>query len=214
MPTDQHLVEDGAEAPDVDLGGVRLAFEHLGRHVERCAGKRLRKDAMIAQLLSEAEITDLEDKVLDGWLSISVLLGPSDENILELDVAVNDLVLVEVRQALGDLSNNVARIGLAKRRLSIQAHILRALWLEVALRDLRRVRKLLTWHHQLVASLRLVEAANERAQVALGAVLEEEEECLACLRGSYQLDDLWAAQALESFGLILELGDALFLFFR
>ena len=100
----EHLVEDGAErelvAPEVDGVAPRLLGRHVGDRPEDgplLADGRERRRAGVARIAArdvvagEAEVEDLDAAVL------------RQEDVLGLDVAVDDSLLVRGGETVGDL---------------------------------------------------------------------------------------------------------------
>jgi hypothetical protein len=109
--TREHLVDDGPESKDVRALIRRLAPHLLGRHVADRAedravlGVRLRRGQRLASSqchrrhqLGDAEVEDLQP----------TLLG--DEEVLGLEVAVDDALLMRSREALRELKRAAARL--------------------------------------------------------------------------------------------------------
>ena len=87
-----HVHEQAAEGPDVDGARLLLAARHLGRHVGRRARDTLRVER--ERVRSRAEVGDLGDPRV------------REEHVARLEVAVVQVVEVQVGDALGDVARD------------------------------------------------------------------------------------------------------------
>ncbi len=94
-----HLVEDDSEGPDVGFETVGLALDDLGRKVVRSAHDGVGLGEGVFEDASDAEVAEL-DVVLAG-----------EEDVLRLQVAVQDLLLVTVLQRKGHLREPIEDLG-------------------------------------------------------------------------------------------------------
>ena len=101
---DDESVEDDADGPRVDLEAVaiRLVEQHLGRDVVGRAADRLLALAGDLDERGEPEVADLDVHVL------------VEEDVAELEVAVDDLVRVHVLARADELHHEEARLGLGE----------------------------------------------------------------------------------------------------
>ena len=112
----EHLVEDRAEAEDVGAVVDRFAAHLLGRHVadraEDDAGRRAaaveRRRERLHGRRRSAELGEAEVENLDAAVA-------GDEEVLGLQVAVDDALLVRRGQAAGDLDRVVDRLARGQR---------------------------------------------------------------------------------------------------
>ena len=94
-----HLVEDAAQRPHVALVGVGLVLADLGRHVVRCADHSARCRHRALHNLRDPKVAQLHE-----------VFG--DEDVLRLEVAVQDLLGVDVVQRHHQLDEPVEHLGL------------------------------------------------------------------------------------------------------
>ena len=87
-PAGQHLVEDDAGGVDVDLLVVVAGRNLRGHVMDRADALRLRGPLAAADELAQAVVADLDDAVLQ-------------EDVARLEVAVDDAVVVQVADGLG-----------------------------------------------------------------------------------------------------------------
>jgi len=100
----EHLVEHGAERPEVRSAIGLVAANLLGRHVSDGAERRpAAREPVAAAELGQAEVEDLHETVA------------SHEQVRRLDVAVHDPGLVSFVQPVGRLHRDVQRAFDAKR---------------------------------------------------------------------------------------------------
>ena len=89
----EHVIEDDAQAPDVNLFAVGLADEHLGSD-EGQSAEAVRYFFVGAHDLAQSEVHDLHHASVRGF---------SQHNVLWLQVAVQHAVLVQILYATGHL---------------------------------------------------------------------------------------------------------------
>jgi len=97
---DEH---DHARAPKITRFSVGLVFEHFGGHVGERATVRA-GELVLLQLLGEAEVGELD-------LDVGVALANA-EDVVELDVAMDDPVLVAVLDRVENLEHHVSGFAL------------------------------------------------------------------------------------------------------
>ena len=96
-------VQDAADGPDVDLEAVALLAEDLGRDVVGRAAERLLALAVVLEPRGQAKVADLELHVV------------VEEEVAQLQVAVDDALPVQVLHAQQQLAHEVARLRLRDR---------------------------------------------------------------------------------------------------
>lgn len=99
----EHFVKDAAQTPHVRLLVVPAIFPNLRRHDEGRAYFGLGEVEGLAHELGDAEVADLH------------LVAGSDEDVVGLEVAVQDLLLVDVLEAQRQLDEPLEHLRLPQR---------------------------------------------------------------------------------------------------
>jgi hypothetical protein len=107
----RHLVEDGAEAVDVGAVVAAAAFHLLGGHVVRGAHRRGEAGEGEAARLVDAGDAEVEQPQA---------AVAADHDVLRLQVAVGDAVLVQVVQRIADAAGVAHGLGFGKRLLAFE----------------------------------------------------------------------------------------------
>ena len=102
-PPTQQLVDDDAEAPDVDLLAVSVVLHELGRHVQRRAQDQI-QPLVLLELLRKSQVRNLDVE------AVVVLLHEQD--VLRLHVPMRDRLQMHVVQSEHYLTYNVGRLTL------------------------------------------------------------------------------------------------------
>ena len=80
--SEQHLIKDDSQRPNICFIGVDLAFENFRGHVDGGAEHGFSHFVRRSEVFAEAEISEFDDAVVE-------------ENIVGLKVPMHDIVLVE-----------------------------------------------------------------------------------------------------------------------
>jgi len=105
VPSEQSE-EAHPERPHIHGVRVRLALDHLGRHVRDRADMRAVRIVGFQKVVSEAKV---------GHLDVSVVAVVHVQEVLWLQVAVYDLLGFQVRQCRAHLSNDTCGSRLGER---------------------------------------------------------------------------------------------------
>ena len=112
-----HLVEQDTHGPDIALGVVRSALQHLRCYAIVRANQSLGLVSSSFQNFRNAEVTQLHHKVL------------RQENVLVLDIAMQNIVFVDVLHAETNLGKIVEDLVLGERlipRLALIDQLIKA----------------------------------------------------------------------------------------
>jgi len=109
-PTREQPVEDHAEGVDVARRGHGLSGRLLGRHVGGGADQR----SGLGQRVRTGDPRDAEVGDLGSAL-------PVEDDVRRLQVAVDEVVLVRVREPIGDLRRDPLRLRVGERGRRLQA---------------------------------------------------------------------------------------------
>ncbi|HET7581626.1 MAG TPA: hypothetical protein VFL75_02590 [Candidatus Limnocylindria bacterium] len=108
----EHLVQDGAQPPQVRPRADLVARQLLRRHVARRAERRTGAGERLA-----GELQGAGDPKID---EARVAAGCLDQDVRRLHVAMDDSSLVGMEQCLGDLSRDARGLGRGHRTLACQ----------------------------------------------------------------------------------------------
>ncbi len=102
MVAGEHFVEHGAEAVDVGAGIAAFALDLLGRHVMGRAGGESTKVSRRPSHAGDAEIHNADGAVV------------ADHDVLRLEIAMDDIVVVHVLHGLADQAHDREGVGFGK----------------------------------------------------------------------------------------------------
>mmetsp|Transcript_71401 Transcript_71401/g.170571 ORF Transcript_71401/g.170571 Transcript_71401/m.170571 type:complete len:247 (-) Transcript_71401:64-804(-) len=114
----EHHKEGHAQAPEVHRDVVVPPVQKLRRHVGRRPHRPL---GVGAPFLGDAGGAKVRDPHLVEFVGLKLLLGV-DQNILQLQVAVNDVAAVHVLHALHELLHHMPRLDLLEPALLAAGH--------------------------------------------------------------------------------------------
>ena len=101
-----HLVEDAAHGPDIDFEVVGFLLDEFGSEVERRADARVLGGELVLDYLGDAHVPEL---MRSGYLDAAV---EREEDVEGFDVSVDDVVVVQVEQGVGELLGDAPDLGL------------------------------------------------------------------------------------------------------